>query len=99
MNQLAEHGDGIGGNGDQDGGIYAFNDIIGHRKKSCGWEVKVKWASGEETWEPLVVIFKADPITITKYAIDNCLLEKPGWKRCKPYVKINQNAARINFAI
>ena len=90
MNQIAEHGDGIGGDGNDACQIYAFDNIVNHQKKGQGWEVQVEWASGELTWEPLVFLLKSDPISVTKYAQKKDLLDRPGWKRCKPYVGANQ---------
>ena len=38
------------------------------------------WDDGTQTWEPLNVIVKQDPITLAWDAFDNGLLNKPGWK-------------------
>ena len=37
-------------------------------------------STGTHTWEPLNIIGKCDEITLAKYAKDNDLLSKPGWK-------------------
>jgi hypothetical protein len=40
----------------------------------------VHWEDGSETFELLSVMAKEDPITCAKYAKDNDLLDKSGWK-------------------
>ena len=67
---------------------WTFEDIIGHRKvKGGSYEVNVLWDDGSQTWEPLRTMAKDDPITLAKYANDNDLIEKPGWKRLKHHVR------------
>jgi hypothetical protein len=46
---------------------------------SC-YNVLVHWEDGSETFEPLSIMAKEDPITCAKHAKDNELLDKPGWK-------------------
>ena len=41
------------------------------------------WDDGSETWEPLLLMAMTDPVTLSCYAKDNDLLEKPGWKCIK----------------
>ena len=48
--------------------------------KGSSYNVLVNWDNGTQTWEPLNVIAKQDPITLARYAFDNGLLNKPGWK-------------------
>ena len=40
----------------------------------------VAWDDGTQTWEPLNLIGKHDEITLAKYAKENDVLSKPGWK-------------------
>ena len=78
--------------------FYKIDNILGHRKSKNkerpGWEVNVKWASAEVSWEPLTVIFTDDPWTVSVYARKHGLLNTPGWKRCKRYAKNTKTLAR-----
>jgi hypothetical protein len=80
---------------------YVVDSITGHRKAKGAhgdgskWEVHVKWASEELTWEPLNTIRECDPITIAMYAEANDLLETQGWKVSKRFTKRKQVLARM----
>jgi hypothetical protein len=72
-----------------DGASWAFKEITEHqgpltpsdrRYKGSSYNVLVHWEDGSETFEPLSVMAKEDPITRAKYAKDNDLLDKRGWK-------------------
>jgi hypothetical protein len=72
-----------------DSASWAFKEITEHqgpltpsdrRYKGSSYNVLVHWEDGSETFEPLSVMAKEDPITCAKYAKDNDLLDKPGWK-------------------
>ena len=81
--------------------MFRIEGITGHRKAKMEttkgqWEVLVQWASGVSTWNCLNLTFSDDPATVSLYALRNKLLETPGWKRCKPYVK---NAKRFGRMI
>jgi hypothetical protein len=68
-------------------GIYRIEAITGHRKTKNGtYEVQMSWSTGENTWEPMRVIFQDDPISVSIYAKENGLLNTDGWKSCKRYV-------------
>ena len=55
--------------------------ILNHcRGKGRKYEVLVQWSTGEETWELLRMMMKADPITMATYAANNDLLNKEQWK-------------------
>ncbi len=60
--------------------------------KGCSWNVLLLWDDGSETWEPLNLIAKDDPLTCARFAVENDLLKKPGWKFLRKYAK------RIRFA-
>ena len=62
---------------------WVFEEILDHRKKRGKYELEIRWADGTQSWEPLAVISKDDPITVSEYARDHGLLETPGWKRLK----------------
>ena len=44
------------------------------------WNVLVDWEVGPQTWDPVNIMAKQDPMTIVKYAHDHELLKTPGWK-------------------
>ena len=71
------------------GEMHTFKSILDHqgplkrhdpKYKGSQWNVLVAWDDGTHTWEPLNIISKCDEITLAKYAKDNDLLSKPGWK-------------------
>ena len=66
---------------------WMYDDILDHRKRKGKYEVEVAWGDGTQSWEPLSVIAKDDPVTVATYARDNNLLETPGWKRLKHHVR------------
>ena len=45
--------------------------------KGSSYNVLVNWDGGTQTWEPLNLIAKQDPVTQARYAFDNGLLNKP----------------------
>ena len=71
------------------GETHTFKSILDHqgplkchdpKYKGSQWNVLVTWDDGTQTWEPLNIIGKHDEITLAKYAKENDLLSKPGWK-------------------
>jgi len=59
---------------------WIYKDIIGHegpltskdpKYKGCIYNVLVQWEDGSETYEPLTLIKKDDPVTCAKYGKDN----------------------------
>jgi len=80
---------------------FIVDSIIAHQpaKKTwtdgSRWEVKVKWASNETSWEPLNTIKECDPITVALYAEANNLLDTNGWKRLARYTKKKKILARM----
>jgi hypothetical protein len=76
--------------------LWEFDKILGHQGplrstdrfyKGSSYNVLVQWTTGEETFEPLDVMIKTDPITVAAYAKDNGLLTTPGWKNLNKYVR------------
>ena len=49
--------------------------------------VKVRWDTGDITWEPLDNLKKDDPLTLAQYAKDKDLTLESGWKWTKRFVK------------
>jgi hypothetical protein len=73
-------------NGEQD--IFAFREILDHRYvkphnhdyKGSSINVLVAWEDGTETWQPLTLMAKSDPVILAVYAKEHDLLDQPGWK-------------------
>ena len=49
--------------------------------KGSSYNVLVHWEDGSETYEPIDIMIKDDPISMATYAQENNLLDTPGWKR------------------
>jgi hypothetical protein len=72
--------------------VWTFKDVIGHqgplRKshkdyKGSLYNVLLLWDDGSETYEPLTMVIKDDPITLAAYTRKHSFLNEPGWKRLK----------------
>jgi hypothetical protein len=83
---------------------WAFKSVTGHQGpmtsrhkeyKGSSYNVLVKWDDGCETYEPLDIIMKDDPIMLAQYGEDNRLLDTPGWKKLKRLVKNKKMFAKI----
>ena len=69
--------------------LWKFQRILGHQTvksgdpdyKGSSINVLIEWCTGEKTYEPLTLIAQTDPVTCTIYAMENDLLDQPGWKR------------------
>ena len=79
---------------EDDGEIYwKYTEILSHQhtprghpdRKGAEYNVEIQWSTGDTTKEPLDDKLAADcKSDLAKYAWENDLLEKPGWKRfCK----------------
>jgi hypothetical protein len=87
-----------------DSASWAFKEITEHQGprtpsdgtyKGSSYNVLVHWEDGSETFEPLSVMAKEDPITCAKYAEDNDLLDKPGWKSLQRIASCTVKFARM----
>ena len=58
------------------------------------YNVQVEWETGEIMFEPLSIIARDDPITCAVYAKKHGLLDEPGWKQLKKYVKTHKSMVR-----
>jgi hypothetical protein len=76
--------------------LWTFCEIIDHHgplkhnhpdHKGSAYNFLIKWDTSEETWEPLDLMTKFDPITLANYAEEPLLLAQPGWKRLKRHLK------------
>ena len=68
---------------DDEGKLWTYEEIIGHRYNKGRVELLVKWDTGEETWEPCKTMRKTDPLEVANYAHKNNLTGKKGWKWAK----------------
>ena len=84
--------------------IWTFMNIVGHQGplkpkdpnyKGSSYNVLVRWEDNSETYEPLDVMIKDDPITVANYAKKHNLLEVPGWKRLQKYAKNEKKLKRM----
>ncbi len=87
-----------------DDATWAFKAINEHqgplpssdpRYKGSSYNVLVHWEDGSETFEPLSMMIKADPVTCAKYASDNNLLSTPGWKQLNRIASRTKKFARM----
>ena len=63
------------------------------------YNVLVTWDDGMQTWEPLNMMVKQDPVMLARYAHDHDLLNKPGWKFLRWTAKHHQFVNVIMNAI
>ena len=54
----------------------------------------ISWDTGETSYNPLSLNPQDDPITCSVYAKKHGLLNIPGWKHLKKYVKTNKRLLR-----
>ena len=82
--------------------LWTFKKIVGHKGplkphdkewKGSQFNVCVLWEDNTITDEPLKLIAKDDPVTVSTYAYENDLLQTPGWKHLSNIVK-NQKKFR-----
>ena len=57
--------------------------------------MKVLWEDNLETWEPLSIMAKDDPVTLATYAHENNLLDTAGWTRLKRIIKNQKKYQRL----
>ena len=84
--------------------LYIFKKILSHHgplKPSdpaylgSSWNLKIEWEDGSRTFEPLDVIGSDDPASCAKYALENDLLETPGWKRFRRLARREKKMKRM----
>jgi hypothetical protein len=63
--------------------------------KGSSYNVLVEWEDGSETYEPLDIIIKDNPVSAASYSLENNLLDTPGWKRLKHIAKGRQRLNRM----
>jgi hypothetical protein len=76
--------------------LWCIHRISGHqgplgtndpRYKGSMYNALVEWDDGSSTYEPLSILLKDDPITLAQYAVDNDMLDKPGWKALQRFTR------------
>ena len=75
--------------------VWIHKGVENHRKIGNKWEVLMRWEDESESWEPIGLIAKSDPVSLAKYAEENNLLDLPGWKRFRTYVKNKKKFKRM----
>ena len=82
---------------------WSFKDIIAHQGpltkedphyKGSSYNVMIKWDTGQTSYESLSLIIQDDPITCAVYVKEHGLLDTPGWKHLKKYVKTSKRLLR-----
>ena len=53
------------------------------------------WETGETTIEPLDFLARDIPVELARFAMDNDLIDKPGWKRFKRYKRRKKLVERL----
>jgi hypothetical protein len=70
--------------------VWTFKDVLGYQgplKKSPKdyqgslYNVLLLWDDGSETYKPLDMVIKDEPVTLGAYACKHSLLNEPGWKK------------------
>ena len=59
------------------------------------YNVKMLWETGEITYEPLDFLSRDITVELAQFAMDNDLLDKPGWKRFKQYKRRKKLVERL----
>ena len=82
--------------------LWSFKDIIARQGPLTkedphykGSYVMIEWDTGETTYEPLSLIIQDESITCAVYAKKHGLLNTPGWKHLKKYVKTRKRPLRV----
>ena len=89
-------------NGELD--TWTFSEVIDHKGplnpqspgyNGCSYNVKVRWTDGSETWVPLNIVGKDDPVTLAAYAKEHNLVNTPGWKFLRRYTRRSKHLRRL----
>ena len=76
---------------DEDDHLWTAKMIMEH-KGGRKVKVKVMWSDMTTTWEDLNSLFLHQPILVTKYAVKQHTLLKPGWHVVRKYLEIDSTA-------
>ena len=81
-----------------------YRAIIGHdgplkpssdKYKGSVWNLLIHWEDDSQTWEPLTIIGKDDPVSVAAYGKANNLLDEYGWKRFKAIARREKKLKRM----
>jgi hypothetical protein len=84
--------------------VFSFRGIAGHdgpltpkyaKYNGSMWNLLVHWEDDTQTWEPLTIIAKDDPVSVASYGKANDLLNEPGRKRLKNLVRREKKLKRM----
>jgi hypothetical protein len=84
--------------------VCKFQAIIGHdgplkpsdhKHNGSMWNLLILWDDDTQTWEPLTIIAKDDPVSVADYGKANDLLSEPGWKRIRNIARKKKNLQRM----
>ena len=81
---------------------YPFDRIIAHKEVRRGdhdyqgscYNVQVEWRNGLISWEKLSAVARSIPRAAADYAVQNDLVDTPGWKRLRSYTTSKHNKLR-----
>ena len=79
----------------EEGIHWTFREIVGYRNvrpestdyRGCAVNVLIRWETGQVIPVPLTQFLANCPYKLAMYAIENDLLEKPLWKKCKRFAR------------
>ena len=72
-----------------------INDNCIIKLTNSSYEVLVSWEDVSITWEPVSVMQCNDSIYLAQYACEHYLLDNPGWKQLRRYVKKTKKMNRL----
>ena len=85
-------------------GKWKFREILDHegplsphhpRYKGSSHNVRLRWTDASETWEPINIVGKDDPVTLAAYAKEHNLVDTPGWKFLRRYTHRAKHLRRM----
>ena len=84
--------------------VFKFRSIIGHsgpltpsdpKYNGSMWNLLIHWEDDSQTWEPLTIIAKDDPVSVAAYGKANDLLNETGWKRLRNIARREKKLQRM----
>lgn len=84
--------------------VFKFRSIVGHdgplkpsdpKYNGSMWNLLIHWEDDSQSWEPLTIIAKDDPVSVAAYGKANGLLDEQGWKRLKNLARREKKLQRM----
>ena len=84
--------------------VWKFKQVIDHQGpisphdanyKGSSHNIKIEWEDGSTSWEPISVIIGDCALPVAEHAEKHKLLDTPGWKRLKKFVKNKKKFTRM----